>query len=109
MDEVVAPHCKDIGLEYERGFVGMTDQSVSLAELLSTREALISTIIGQMPETHRQLIVSFVKGEAIDWSAAGLADMSALPAIQWRCHNLDTLSAERRSELADLLTQALMQ
>jgi len=109
MDEVVAPHRKDIALEYERGFVGMTDRNISLAELLSTREALINAIIGQMPEAHRQLVVSFVKCEAIDWSAAGLPDVSALPAIQWRRRNLDTLSAERRSELADLLAHALMQ
>jgi hypothetical protein len=109
MDEVVAPHRKDIAIEYERGFVGMTDRSISLAELLDAREALIGAIIGQMPEAHRRLIVSFVKGEAIDWSAADLPDVSALPAVQWRRHNLDTLSAERRSGLADLLAHALMQ
>jgi predicted nucleotidyltransferase component of viral defense system len=109
MDEVVAPHRKNIEQEYERGFVGMTDRSVSLAELLDTREALIATIVGQMPQTHKQLVVAFVKGEAFDWSTAGLPDVSALPAIQWRRRNLDKLSAERRTELAGKLTNALKQ
>lgn len=107
MDEVVAPHRKDITLEYERGFAGMTDQEVSLSELLETREALMDAIIGQMPEAHRQLMVSFVKGEPVEWSAAGLPDVSALPAIQWRRRNLDKLTAERREELAGLLAHAL--
>lgn len=107
MDEVVAPHRKDIALEFERGFAGMTDRSVSLAKLLETREALISTIIGQMPQAHRSLLVAFVKGDPIDWSTAGLPDVSALPAIQWRQRNLNKLTAERRGELAELLTQAL--
>jgi len=107
IDEVVAPRRKNIEQEYQRGFVGMTDRAVSLAELLDTREALIGTIIGQMPHAHRQLIVSFVKGDAIDWPAAGLPDVSALPAIQWRRHNLDKLPTGRRTELARLLTQAL--
>ena len=105
--KLLPPHRKDITLEYERGFVGMTDQDVSLAALLETREAIIDTIIGQMPDTHRQLIVTFVKGETIDWSAAGFPDIEILPAIQWRRRNLDTLSAERRNGLADLLEKAL--
>jgi predicted nucleotidyltransferase component of viral defense system len=107
MDEVVAPHRKNIEQEYERGFVGMTDRSVSLAELLDTREALIAAIVGQMPQTHKQLVVAFVKGEPIDWSAAGFPDVSALPAIHWRRRNLDKLSTERRAELAELLAKAL--
>jgi len=59
------------------------------------------------PQAHRSLLVAFVKGDPIDWSAAGLPDVSALPAIQWRRRNLDKLTAERRGELADLLVQAL--
>lgn len=107
MNEVVAPRRKDIAQEYERGFAGMTDRSVSLTELQETREALIAAIIGQMPQAHRALLVAFVKGDAIDWYAAGLPNASALPAIQWRQRNLGKLSPERRGELAEMLVQAM--
>jgi len=107
IDEVVAPVRKDIAFEYERGFVGMTDQDVSLDDLLDTREALIDIIVGKMPEAHRQLIVAFVKGNVVDWSSVGLPDMSRLPAIKWRRQNLDRLPDKRRAELVELLVRAL--
>lgn len=107
IDEVVAPTRKNIEFEYERGFVGMTDQEVSLGDLLDMREVLINSIVKKMPEAHRQLIIAFVKGVGVDWTSVGLSDMSGLPAIRWRQQNLDKLSGERRAELVQLLERAL--
>lgn len=106
MHEVVAPRRKKLDTEFARGFEGMTAEPVRLADLEEVREALIETVIGQMPEAHRTLLVSFVEGNE-DWPSLGLSDAAKLPAIKWRQQNLGKLSAERRAELAALLRKAL--
>lgn len=109
MHEVIAPTRKKLDAEFARGFEGMTAEPVRLGDLENTREAIIDEIVSKMPKTHRQLIVSFVRGDSVDWSAVGLPDMAALPAIRWRQQNLEKLEIERRGELARLLMRAFSQ
>ncbi|HVT24970.1 MAG TPA: nucleotidyl transferase AbiEii/AbiGii toxin family protein [Rhizomicrobium sp.] len=106
MHEVVAPRRKNLETEFAHAFDGMTEEPVSLEELEKSREALIDTIVGQMPIEHREFLVAFVKGEE-DWNSIGLPDAAKLPAIKWRQLNLAKLSTDRRAELADLLRKAL--
>jgi predicted nucleotidyltransferase component of viral defense system len=106
MHEVVGPTRKDIYREYERGFAGMTEESVQLEALLETREALIEEIVGKMPDDHRRLLIGFERGEP-DWSILGLDHLRELPAIRWRQLNLDKLSADTRAELVSNLERKL--
>lgn len=106
MNEIVAPNLKDIANEFEHGFEGMTDQPVSLEELLDARDALIRGLIGEMSNEHRRFLISFEKGEP-DWTLLGLEGISDLPAVQWRRKNLDSLSATERAALVERLEQAL--
>ncbi len=102
MHEVLSPIRKDIEGEFVRGFEGMTDAPVDLAELVTARERLIAIIVGAMPEAHRKFLISFKRGEA-DWSLLGLPGVADLPAVRWRQQNLDTLSREiRAAEVAKL-------
>jgi predicted nucleotidyltransferase component of viral defense system len=106
MAEVLAPTRKDISQEFLRGFEGMTDKPVTIAELLAAREALIGEIVGKMPDGHRQLLISFEEGQP-DWSLLGLPKVENLPAVRWRQQNLDKLSPERRSALVAQLRDVL--
>src|SRR5690606_7198651 len=102
MAEVLAARRKDIKSEFERGFVGMTRQPVALDDLLAAREALISEIVGSMPDPHRQFLLAFERGEP-DWPTIGLEAAADLPAVRWRQQNLDSLSAEKRGTLVKQL------
>ena len=53
MAEVLAPARIDIEQEFARGLAGMTEQAVTLGNLLETREAFIAELVGKMPEEHR--------------------------------------------------------
>jgi predicted nucleotidyltransferase component of viral defense system len=106
MSEVLAPTRKDFADEYLRGFEGMTDRPVSQDELVAAREALIETIVGQMPDDHRRFLISFEKGEP-EWALLDVPGAAELPAVRWRQHNLDQLSAEKRAALVDRLRAAL--
>jgi len=106
MNEVITANRKDIALEYERGFAGMTEQPITLNELLETREEMIQAVIGNMPEEHRRFLISFEQGEPM-WPLLGLDKVAELPAVRWRQINLDKLGKTARLELVEKLKKAL--
>jgi predicted nucleotidyltransferase component of viral defense system len=106
MSEVLAPTRKDIAAEYARGFIGMTQEDVSLDALLVARESMIDSIVGQMPKEHRQFLVSFERGTP-KWNLLDLPGAEELPAVKWRQHNLDKLTVEKRDALVAHLAEVL--
>lgn len=104
--ELLAPSRKPLADEFRRSFEGMTDEPVTLAALEATREALVATMVGEMPDAHRHFLVSVKRG-APDWALLGLPDAENLPAVKWKQRNLDNLIAEKRAALADRLEQVL--
>jgi predicted nucleotidyltransferase component of viral defense system len=108
MNEVLAPRRKDISIEFKRGFQGMTDESITLDELIAAREALIANIAGKMPNEHRKFLVSFERGEP-DWHLLALHSIADLPAVRWRQHNLNQLKPTARAALVARLQEVLHQ
>jgi len=107
MSELLAPNRKDITLEYERDFAGMTEAAIPLDQLLAAREELIEAIVGAMPRPHREFLISFERGDA-DWSVLGIPHIADLPAIRWRQQNLDSLTPQARAELVRRLEDVLL-
>ena len=70
MSEVLAPIRKDIPAEFARGFQDMTDDTVTLDELIAAREALIAGVVGNMPAEHRRFLLSFECGQP-EWAFSG--------------------------------------
>jgi hypothetical protein len=93
--------------EFLRGFEGMTDRPVSQNQLSEVREALIETSVGQMPDDHRRFLISFEKGHP-EWALIDVPGAADLPAVRWRQHNLNQLSAEKRAVLVARLEEVLL-
>ena len=106
MAEVLAPTRRDLSDEFNRGFIGMTEQPVSLEELVLTRDKMIDSIVGQMPTRHREFLIGFEQGNP-NWPLVELADIEALPAVRWRMINLAKLTDLKRRELVANLRSAL--
>jgi predicted nucleotidyltransferase component of viral defense system len=106
MAEVLVGRAKDIRIEYERGFVGMTDEQVTQAELETAYTDLVAAIVGEMPEAHKRLLVSVERGEP-DWSLLGIDEAADLPAVKWRLHNIGKLDEARRVTNAEALAGVL--
>ena len=64
------------------------------------------SIVGEMPVDHRRFLVSFERGKPA-WDLLGLAKVDKLPAIQWRLHNLDKITKNKRAELVAQLERVL--
>ncbi len=106
MHEVLAPTLQDISQEFERGFEGMTENPVSLDELLKAREDLIAELVGKMPKEHRRFLASFKRGKP-EWELLGIPHIEKLPAVQWKMKNLEAMDPKRREELIGNLLKAL--
>jgi predicted nucleotidyltransferase component of viral defense system len=106
MHEVLNARRKDISEEFLRGFNGMTDEAVTVKDLVEAREALIADIVGKMPDAQRKFLVGFERGQP-DWTLLGLPAASGLPAVKWRQLNLDKMPAQKRVALADQLEKVL--
>jgi predicted nucleotidyltransferase component of viral defense system len=106
MAEVLAPTRQDIRQEFERGFEGMTEKPVTLADLLQARENLVTEIVSKMPAGHRRFLASFKKGRP-DWELLKVPNAEKLPAVQWRLQNLAKMDPKKREQLINSLLKAL--
>lgn len=106
MHDVLNPTRKDISGEFVQSFAGMTSEPVLLNELLEAREKLVGEIVGRMPASHREFLLSFEKGEP-DWGKLDVAHARKLPAVLWRMQNLAKANAGRRTDLVRMLAKAL--
>lgn len=101
------PVLRDITQDFEKNFIGMTTEDVTLDDLLSVRAALIKDVTGNMPEKHKVFLRSFYQREP-EWEMLGLAGVKGLPAIRWREMNLDRAGPDTRDELVRKLNGALV-
>ena len=106
MFEVLTARRKDIEAEFKRGFEGMTDDPIPLKELTDAREALVLKVVGEMPDAHRQFLMSFERGQP-DWALLNVKGAADLPAVRWRQLHLDKLSADKRRALVERLKEVL--
>lgn len=106
MAEVLAPTRKPLREEFERGFVGMTEEPITLTELETAREAIIAEMVAAMPDDHRRFLVSFKRGEP-NWELLGIPEAQHLPAVMWKQRNLAKLPHAKRAELIETLERVL--
>lgn len=106
MSEVIAPARLDIKAEFLRGFEGMTEDPVTLDELVRAREELIGQIVGEMPGDHRRFLLSFKRGTP-EWALLGVPGAEMLPAVRWRLENLAQLNSQKRGALIARLQEIL--
>ncbi|MGH0003474.1 nucleotidyl transferase AbiEii/AbiGii toxin family protein [Pseudovibrio ascidiaceicola] len=88
--EILAPNAIDISQAYTREFEGMSNQTVSLDELLETRKKLFEEIESRLDNTVSEFFLKLHDCEP-DFSLIGHADAKNLPAIQWKLRNLERL------------------
>ncbi|RWQ45680.1 MAG: nucleotidyl transferase AbiEii/AbiGii toxin family protein [Mesorhizobium sp.] len=104
--EVLASGQKDIAVEYEKNFAGMTEEDLPLAALHDARTQLVEILVGGMPQAHREFLVGFKKGEP-DWENLGVAGAADLPAVKFKQLNLDKLPKDMRAKFVERLSKVL--
>ena len=93
--EVLSPHHKDISVEFESNFAGMTNREVTVEQLLEVRERLFQELPASLDDSERNFLISVNRCEA-DGEILGLPGVENLPAIRWKLLNLRKLSKSNR-------------
>ena len=96
--EVLFPTPKDIRLEYEGTFVGMTTEPVTLDALLETRARLFQDLPAALDTNERQFLRTLARAEP-DWSLLEIPHLKLLPAIRWKLQNLEKLARTNPAKL----------
>ena len=108
MSELLSPTRKDISKIFETEFREMTEEPVTLDDLLETRERLIEHVQQALTDQDRAFLLS-VKSREPDWSLLELEGVEDLPAVQWKLINLNRMSAERHEDAVSRLKTVLEQ
>lgn len=103
---LLTPVKRDISQDFEQNFVGMTDGGVALDALIDARDKLIADVTGNMPEHHKEFLVSFYSRKP-DWKLLGLDGVADLPAVKWRELNLDRAGKGTGEEIVRKLLQVI--
>ena len=85
---LLAPVLRDISHYFEQNFVGMTTDTIRLDTLLEARKKIITDVVGNMPENHKEFLRSFYRRQP-DWTLLGIDGVENLPAVRWREFNLE--------------------
>jgi hypothetical protein len=110
--EVLFPELRDIQMDYELNFIGMTSQPTELSELLETCDRMIDELHAGLDADERHFLLSPVRAQP-EWELLGIPHVSELPAVRWKLQNLARLQRERVGQferqstaLASLLHQS---
>lgn len=106
MAELLQPTRKNIAGIYEGEFVRMSQVEVSLDELLTVRERLVSDLNRALTDNQRKFLLSF-KASRPDWSLLDVVGADRLPAVRWKLHNLERMPRERQRAAYDNLERVL--
>ena len=87
---------------FENELVGMTRNSITLAELEAVRRRLKEELPIALTASQRKFLLGLVVGEP-DWRLMKCPHLSQLPAIRWKLQNLAKL---KKSNLGKLTQQA---
>lgn len=103
---VVAPSPKPIKDLFEKQFVHMSAEPVTLEELEKARSDLIARLHAKIGKEEKEFLLSFKRGQP-RWDLLGIQHARDLPAIRWKQRNLDLMGADKRKEAVANLTSAL--
>jgi hypothetical protein len=94
---LLAPHKKDIRVEFESDFAGMTNRDVTVDQLIEVLEQLFRELPASLDELEREFLLSVNRCDP-EGEILGLPGIENLPAIQWKLVNLRKLSKLNRTK-----------
>jgi hypothetical protein len=91
---------KSLTDSFDREFLGMTSQNVSLAELEEVQRAVRDELPKQLDAAERRFLVSLVSNVP-DWTLLGIPHLQDMPAIRWKLTNLERLQRDNKIKFAE--------
>lgn len=106
ISELLHPNKIDIKLVFERDFIGMVGENISLDLLYETREQLIKSIRSTLTDDEKNFLLSVKRGEP-EWHKLGIGDFSHFPGVKWKILNIKKMNKRKRIEAYKKLEKVL--
>lgn len=104
--ELLAPNRIDITALFKRDFARMTENEVTLADLINVREQLIQTINQVLTDKERGFLLSVKRGEP-DFSLMPFEHLDQLPALKWKVINVKNMEKQKHQIMLNKLKMIL--
>ena len=98
--EVLFGPAKPLAESFDREFLGMTSQEVSLAELEEVQRTVRYELPKQLDDAERRFLVSLVSN-APDWTLLDIPHLKDMPAIRWKLANLERLQRDNKAKFVE--------
>jgi molecular chaperone DnaK (HSP70) len=106
ISELIEPTRKDISTVYKTDFVEMTEQEVTLDELIKTRERYIKQLKNELTKSEKNFLISLKRGQP-DWDLLEIPNIEKLPALQWKLINIRKMKPVKRDKALEILIRKL--
>ena len=106
MHELLSPNLIELEDIYKNEFVNMTEQPVTLDELLYARERLINNIHKTLTDNEKQFLVSIKLGEP-NYSLMPFDNLDKLPALNWKLINIRKMDKKKHEKMLEKLRETL--
>jgi len=97
--EVLFSRDQDMSSAFDNEFVGLTRNSITLAELEAVRRRLKTELPAALTANQQTFLLGLLAGEP-DWSLMKCPHLSQLPAIRWKLQNLTRLKKSNPDKFA---------
>ena len=98
--EVLFGPTRSLSDSFDREFLGMTSNAISLAELQDVQQRVREELPWQLDDAERRFLLSLVSN-APDWSLIDIPHLKEMPAIRWKLANLERLQRENKTKFAE--------
>lgn len=94
IDELLNPNFKDIAESYEKEFVEMALEKISLEELILCRERLVKEIRSALNEKDKTFLLGFAENKP-DWALVRDAKIKDYPSVKWKMMNQEKMGSKK--------------
>ena len=106
MHELLAPSLIDIWNAFDRQFLGMSRNPVTLDDLLDSRRQLVALMGPSLDAAERHFLISMKSGDP-DWDVLEIEGLQNMPALQWKLLNIRKMDARKRNKQLEALQDLL--
>lgn len=106
ISELLAPNLLPLQSVFEQQFQGMSQQTVSVADLEQARCQMLENIHARLTENHKAFLLSFKEGQP-EWQRLKHPQAADLPAVKWKLQNILSLSSTQREKATRKLEKVL--
>lgn len=104
--EVMSPRLKDIKDSFIQEFNGMTNEPITVDELIVIPNKLIAALKAHFTQQDFDFLLSFKLGQP-NWELAPDSNIANLPAVKWKLININKIDDDKKSLAVDKLTDVL--